>query len=233
MPMPMPTPASALPSPRFWALRAVLAGVIACGLGALLGTARYVALPGALKLDWTRMPLAIAVFVLVAGISVGLCIGGTTLLAARRGARVPGLLAAGALGGLLAGIAPGILGIAGFGSLHAPYAGTANIMSSTLLGAIAFVALWSPQLFPRPAHHAPLRHLAHAAIASIVSLGAFGMIAWSLVRTLGWVPSFDTLYDLAHAMGLVNFAMLAGALLTASGGAAIGAACGLVGRMSR
>jgi hypothetical protein len=233
MPTPTPTPAAALPSLRHWPLRAVLAGVLACGLGALLGTARYVALPGALKLDWARMPLAITAFVLVAGISVGLCIGGTTLFAARRGARVPGLLLAGALGGLLAGIAPGILGIAGFGSLDAPYAGTANIMSSTLLGAITFVALWSPQLFPRPAHQAPLRHLAHAAIASVVSLGAFGMIAWSLVHTLGWVPSFDTLFALACAMGLVPFAIVSGALLTASGGAAIGAACGLVGRMSR
>jgi hypothetical protein len=229
----MPTPATALPRPGYWPLRAVLAGVLACGLGALLGTARYVALPGALKLDWTRMPLAIAVFVLVAGISVGLCVGGTTLFAARRGARVPGLLLAGALGGALAGIAPGILGIAGFGSLHAPYAGTANIMSSSLLGAITFVALWSPQLFPRPDHHAPLRHLAHATVASVVSLGAFGMIAWSLVRTLGWVPSFDTLADMALAIGVVPFAILAGTLLSATGGAAIGAACALVGRMSR
>lgn len=237
MPMPMPTPTTAptpaVPTPCAWLLRAALSGIVAIGLGATLGTFRYVALPGAEALDWSRMPLAIAVFVLVGGVSVGVAVGGATLLAVRRGAGVPGLMAAGALGGVLGGVAPGILGIAGFGSLSAPYAGTANILGSSLLGAIAFVALWSPQLFPRHGQRSWLRHGVHAAVASVVSLGAFGMIAWSLVRTLGWVPSFHALADASLAMGLLPFAMLAGALLAAGGGAAIGAACGLVGRMSR
>jgi hypothetical protein len=229
----MPTP-SAVPVPRAWSLRAALTGVLAIALGGLLCTSRYVALPGALRLDWGlgHMPLAIALFVLVSGVCVGMGVGGATLFAARRGARVPGLLLAGALGGALAGLAPGVLGIAGFGSLDAPYAGTANILSSILLGAIAFVALWSPQLFPH--RERPLLvHLGHAAIASVISIGAFGMIAWSLVRTLGWVPSFHALADAAQAIGLVPFALLGGALLGALGGAAVGAACGLVGRMSR
>jgi len=229
----MPT-LSSVPAPRAWSLRAALAGLLAITLGALLCTSRYVALPGALELDWGlgHMPLAIALFVLIGGISVGMGIGGATLFAARRGARVPGLLLAGAIGGALAGLAPGVLGIAGFGSLHAPYAGTANILGSLLLGAITFVALWSPQLFPhreRPL----LLHLGHAAIASVISIGAFGMIAWSLVRTLGWVPSFHALADAAQVIGLLPFSLSCGALLGAIGGAAIGAACGLVGRMSR
>lgn len=229
----MPTPAAALPRP--WLLHAALAGMIGCGLGALLGTARYLALPDALGpgwSEWSRMPLAMAMFVLVSGISLGVCVGGMTSWAARRGAGIPGLMAAGAVGGVLAGVAPGILGIAGFGSLHAPYAGTANILGSSLVGAIAFVAVWSPRLFPRQ-DHSPLRHLGHAALASVISLGAFGMVAWSLVGALGWVPSFDTLADLAISIGLVPFAILGGALLGASGGAAIGAACGLVGRLGR
>lgn len=229
----MPTPVS-VPAPRAWSLRAALTGVLAIGLGALLCTSRYVALPGALELDWelARMPLAIAVFVLVSGVSLGMGLGGATLLAARRGARVPGLMLAGALGGALGGLAPGVLGIAGFGSLSAPYAGTANILGSSLLGAIAFVALWSPQLYPRRSERSLLLHLGQAAIASVVSLGAFGMIAWSLVRTLG-VPSFRALADAALLIGLLPFSLLVGALLGATGGAAIGAACGLVGRMRR
>lgn len=230
--MPTLTP-SATPTPSAWLLRAALSGIVAIGLGAALGTSRYVALPGAEQLDWTRMPLAIALFVLVGGISVGVAVGGATLVAMRRGAGVPGLMAAGALGGVFAGVAPGIVGIAGFGSLCAPYAGTANILGSSLLGVIAFVALWSPQLFPRRRDRSWVRHLAHAAVASIVSLGAFGMVAWSLLGTLGWIPTFHPLADAALALGLVPFAMLAGALLAAGGGAAIGAACGLVGRMSR
>lgn len=141
-------------------------------------------------------------------------------------------MAAGAIGGVLAGIAPGILGIAGFGSLHAPYAGTANILGSSLVGAIVFVAVWSPQLFPRR-DRSVLLHLGHATLASVISLGAFGMVAWSLVRTLGWVPSFDTLADLALSMGLLPFAIAGGVLLGAAAGAAIGAACWLVGRIGR
>lgn len=226
----MPTPEIATP-PRFWGLRAALAGVLACGLGALLCISRYLALPGAMRLDWTRMPLAIALFVLVCGVSIGVCVGGATLLASRRDAM--GLMVAGALGGALAGVAPGILGVAGFGSLDAPYAGTANILGSILLGAITLVALWSPQLFPRRGDRSLLRHLGYATVASVISLGAFGMMGWSLVSTLGWVPSFDTLADLAWSMGLVPFAIVSGVLLGAGGGAAVGAACGLVGRMSR
>lgn len=230
----MPTTAS-VPIPRAWSLRAALTGVTAIALGALLCTSRYVALPGALELDWdlARMPLAIALFVLVSGVSIGMGVGGATLLAARHGARVPGLLLAGALGGALAGLAPGVLGVAGFGSLSAPYAGTVNILSSTLLGAIAFVALWSPQLYPRHRGRSFVLHLGQAAIASVVSLGAFGMIAWSLVRTLGGVPSFHAMADAALVLGLVPFSLLVGGLLGAIGGAAIGAACGLVGRMRR
>lgn len=228
----MPTPTT-IPIPRLWLLRAALTGVLAVGLGALLCTANYVALPGALEdLDWAVMPWAIALFVLVSGVSIGAGLGGATLFAARRGAGPVGLMAAGAVGGLMAGVAPGILGIAGFGSLPAPYAGTANILGASLLGAIAFVAFWSPQLFPH--RQRPLLvHLVHAAVASVVSLGAFGMIAWSLVRTLGWVPTLDPLRHAANAVGLVSFAVGVGALLTALGGAAIGGACALVGRMSR
>ena len=153
---------------RHWGLRAAGTGLLACGLGTLLGTSRYVALPGAMRLDWSEMPFALAVFAVLAGVSAGLSIGGFTLLAARRGAGPLGLLVAGAIGGFIAGLGPGVLGIAGFGSLHAPYAGTANILSSCLLGAITFVALWSPQLFPNRKGISPLVHLAHAAIASIV-----------------------------------------------------------------
>jgi multisubunit Na+/H+ antiporter MnhF subunit len=95
------------------------------------------------------------------------------------------------------------------------------------------VALWSPQLFPRSRQRSLLLHLGQAAIASVVSLGAFGMIAWSLVGTLGFIPDFHALADASLAIGLLPFSLLVGALLGAIGGAAIGSACALVGRMSR
>ncbi|MCX4240327.1 hypothetical protein OEB96_06870 [Paraliomyxa miuraensis] len=219
--------------PRFWGLRAALAGTLACGLGALLGTSRYLALPGAMRLSWSwdHMPLAIALFVLVGGVSVGVCVGGATLLMQRRDPLR--LMGAGALGGILAGVAPGVLGVAGFGSLDAPYAGTANILGSCLVGAIAFVALWSPQLFPRRSERSLLRQLGTATVASVISLGAFGMMGWTLMRMLNVVPTLHGMTALARAMGLVPFAVVCGVVLTAVGGAAIGAACGLVGRMSR
>ena len=218
--------------PRFWGLRAALAGITACGLGALLGTSRYLALPGSARLSWSwdHMPLAITLFVLVGGISVGVCVGGATLLMQRRDPLR--LMGAGALGGILAGVAPGILGVAGFGSLDAPYAGTANILGSCLVGAIAFVALWSPQLFPGRGQRSWARQLGIATTASVISLGAFGMMGWTLMRMLDVVPTFHAMADMAMTMGLVPFAILCGVVLTATGGAAIGAACGLVGRMS-
>ncbi|MCA9711539.1 MAG: hypothetical protein KDK70_37215, partial [Myxococcales bacterium] len=90
----MPSPASCAPAHR-WGLRAILTGVIACGIAAMIGTTLYLARPGALRLDWSQMPLAIAALVLVGGISLGVCVGGGTLLAARRGAGVGGSMLAG------------------------------------------------------------------------------------------------------------------------------------------
>jgi len=228
----VPTPDSTVSTHR-WGLRAALAGVIACGIGAVVCTARYVALPGALKLDWSQMPVAIAVFVVLGGASLGLSIGGTTLLAARRGARMGGLLLAGFIGGALAGLLPGLMGIAGFGSLDAPYAGTVNILSSCLLGAIAFVTLWSPQLLGQRSSRSALRHLGRSALASVITLGAFGMMAWSLVRGLDLVPSFDTMANVAEAIGLLPFSLMVGALLGGVGGGAIGTACGLVAHLEQ
>lgn len=216
-----------------WALRAASAGLLACGLGAVIGTSRYLMLPGAERLDWSVMPLVIAAFTLITGLSMGLCLGATTRFAARRGAGLAGLMAAGAVGGVLAGIVPGILGIAGFGSLSAPYMGAANILGSILVGAIAFVSLWSPVLFPSQRPMSALRHVGHAAIASVVSLGAFGMMSWTLLRTFDLVPTFDTLADLALEIGIMPFAVVGGVLLGAAGGAAIGAACALVRRLGR
>ncbi|MCA9654311.1 MAG: hypothetical protein H6712_21500 [Myxococcales bacterium] len=216
-----------------WPIRAALAGVLACGFAATIGSSLYFALPGAERLDWTVMPVVLVLFVLVCGLSIGLCVGATTRFAARRGLGLPGLMVAGATGGVLAGIAPGILGIAGFGSLSAPYMGTANILGSVLIGVIAFVALWSPSLFPRREGSSPALHLAHAAAASIISLGAFGMVAWSLATAFDLVPNLDTFIVLAHQMGLMRLAVVGGVLVGAAGGAAVGAACGLVRRLGR
>lgn len=181
-----------------------------------------------MKLDWSQMPWALGLLAIVGGIGVGVCVGGSTLLVARRGAGIGGLTLAGALGGTIAGLAPGLLGIAGFGSLDAPYAGTANILSSILAGAIAFVALWSPQLTGHHHRQSWLGLLGRSTLASIISLGAFGMMAWSVVRGLDLVPRFETMAATANAMGLLPFSLLVGAGLGLVGGAAIGAACGLV-----
>ena len=211
-----------------WGLRATLAGLLASGLGALVGTTLYLARPGAMRLDWSQMPFAIALVVLLGGISMGICVGGGTLLAARRNANLGGFLLAGASGGLVAGLAPGILGIAGFGSLDGPYMGTANILGTVLVGAISFVALWSPQLTGRREDESLLARLGRATVASIISLGAFGMMGWTLVRTFDLIPSFDAMAAMAESMGLLTFSLMVAAMLGTVGGAAIGAACGLV-----
>lgn len=224
-----PTNAPAIASRGHWGIRAALTGVAACGAGALVGGLNYQALPGAEQLDWGRMPWAIAMFAIMSGAALGICIGGGLLVAARRQAGLLGSMLAGALGGLLAGVTPGVLGIAGFGSLSAPYAGTANILGSTLLGAIVFVALWSPQLYPR--HDRLASHVVRSTIASVISLGGFGLVAWSIALRQDLLPNFDTMVALAKCVGLLPLSIAIGAAMGAGLGSVIGAACGLVGRM--
>lgn len=213
------------PSERPWPLRAIAAGIAACAVGAGLATLVYRDLPRAAEMDWSRLAPAIALFVIVAGISIGLGLGGG-MWVARKGGRRPAarrLVVGSAIGGSVAAIAPGIYGIAGFGSLSGPYAGTANILSSTLLSAAIFVALWAPRLHEGGPRSSAAR-LGLALVASTICAASVGVLGWMLVTTLHLVPSFGAMKQAAHAIGLVPFAIATGLGIGATGGAFVGAA---------
>ena len=205
-----------------WRLRAISAGLAAALIGTTLGTAEYVRLPGAHVLDWTVMPWILIGFVGVSGVLAGLGIGGGMVVAMRSArASGPRLVFGGMLGGTLGCFVPALLGIAGFGSLHAPYAGTANIALSLVLGCAVFVALWAPAL--RTSSSRLRVVVARATIAAFVTCGAIGIAGWTLVSALGSTPTLETWRSMIDVVGPVPFS-LAGALVL---GALIGAIMGL------
>jgi hypothetical protein len=208
-----------------WPLRAITSGIAACAAGAALATIVFRDLPGAAAMDWSRLAPAIALFVLVAGISIGLGLGGGMWLARARGGTVSprGLMVGAALGGAAAAIAPGIYGIAGFGSLTGPYAGTANILASILLSASVFVALWAPAL-GRGGPRSSVARLGLALLAATICAASVGVLGWMLVTALHLVPSFASMKHTAHTVGLVPFAIVTSLGLGALGGAFVGAA---------
>jgi hypothetical protein len=90
-----------------------------------------------------------------------------------------------------------------------------------VLGCAVFVALWAPAL--GTSARRPLAGIARATIAAIVTCGAIGIAGWTLVTTLGSVPSLETWQTLIDAHGIVPF-VTAGALVV---GTLAGAIMGL------
>lgn len=227
----MPSPSSRHRFP--WIVRACAAGLGASALSAIVGTALYLQDPGSATMNWDFLAPAIVLFALVGGLSLGLGLGGGMVLARGRAhnPRAGRLVAGAAAGGLLASIAPGILGIAGFGSLHGPYLGTVNIVGCSLLCAATFVALWAPRLFD----HGPRRAAARitlASVAAIVTALSFAALAGTLIEVLDLQPSFRWLRATSRCMGLTTFAVVAGALLGTIYGAFIGAATSVYGSLA-
>ena len=216
-----------------WILRACAAGLAASAGSAMVGTALYLQDPRSAQMNWDFLAPAIGLFVFVGGLSLGLGLGGGMMaLRGRADNPAPGRLVLGAaLGGALACVAPGILGIAGFGSLHGPYLGTANIVGCSLLCATTFVALWAPRLYAHGPRSGAAR-IGLASAAAIVAALSFAALAGTLVSVLDLEPSFGWLRTTARGMGLTTFAVVTGALLGAVYGAFIGAATSVYGSLA-
>jgi hypothetical protein len=214
--------------------RAVAAGLAAASLGTGLATFHYAALPGAAELDWGWLALAIAGFTVFAGSLAGLGLGLATAWAVRTagGPKKVGasrLVLAGAAGGIFGMMGPAIFGIAGFGSLDAPYAGTANLVFCMLVASTTFVSLWAPVLW-RSAGARRIswaEHLGLSALSASLAIASLGILGATLCTSLGWVPSFDWLFDTAMCIGLVPLAAAASVTIAVVLGAAMGFACWL------
>ncbi len=214
--------------------RAVAAGLAAVALGVGLATFQYAALPGAAELDWGWLGLAVVGYTLFTGSLAGLGIGLATAWAVR-GAGGPRrtsalrLVLAGALGGILGMMAPGIFGIAGFGSLEAPYAGTANLVFSMLVASTTFVALWAPVLWRQPGARriSWAEHLGLSALSASLAIASIGILGATLCSSMGFAPDLEWFLEAAMCMGLVPMAVVASSILAVTLGAAMGFACWL------
>jgi hypothetical protein len=211
-----------------WILRSMWAGTAAALLGVGLGTLQYRELPGAGRMDWSVMGWVLLGYALLVGVSSGLGIGAATSLAVRTGGgpRKVGmfrLMAMGAVGGVVGCFVPAWVGIAGFGSLHAPYAGTGNLVFCTLVTATTFVALWAPVLAgAQVARMGRATHFGVAALASSLAIASLGIMGTTLALALGLVPSCRQIFALSRAIGLESLAAYA----SIAGGALVGAAAG-------
>jgi hypothetical protein len=208
-----------------WVLPALAAGLVSTTLGAALGASQYFALPGAMRIDWTLMLPILVAYAGVTGVLAGLGLGGGMVIAAGgrgRGAAI-GRLLGGAVAGAVVGLTlPAVAGIAGFGSVDGPYAGTGNILLSTLVSATAFVGLWAPHLDTQPGRLRPLPRLGLSALSSLIAAATVGTLLWIAHQQLGIVPTFDWMADTAERWGLVPFAAVAGVLVSVAIGLFLG-----------
>lgn len=216
-----------------WILRSAWAGTAAAMFGVALGTLNYQALPGAARMDWSCMGLVLFGYALLTGVCSGLGIGAGTVIAVRTGGgprKVGALRLASfaAFGGVAGCVVPATVGIAGFGSLDAPYAGTANLVFCTLVVCTTFVTLWAPTLWGRG--HGRLgrgTHMGIAAMASGLAVASVGIFAATLVSALGLVPSADQIFAMAFEFGLLELAAASSLVIGAGIGATAGFACWL------
>jgi hypothetical protein len=214
--------------------RAAAAGCVASVLGVALGTMHYAQLAGTESLCWSVLGAALVLFALASGIMGGLGLGAATAIAVRSAGGVrrvgPGrMIAAGTIGGLAGLVVPGIVGIAGFGSLPAPYAGTGNLVFCLLVASTAFVSLWAPVLWRIDAAR-PIawgEHFGLSALAASLAIASIGILVATLCAALGMVPTIDWLAAVALAIGLLPLAALASGVLAILLGSAMGFACWL------
>jgi len=201
-------------------------------LGVGIGTLQYRAIPGTAAMDWSSMALALVGFAVLTGVCSGVGIGAGTVAATRMapGGAQPGAVRLAAMGGLggIAGCAlPAFVGIAGFGSLQAPYVGTGNLVFCVLLVCTAFVALWAPVLRGEFGRLGRATHFGIAAMSSSVAVASLGILGVSVASALELVPSAEQILALAHRVGVQSLAASACVAIGAAAGATAGFACWL------
>lgn len=184
-------------------------------MGGGICTTLYLQLPGAERLDWSVHFGHIGAYILFTGLCVGTAIGaGMAWAVGRRGARQGaslGRLVLGAtLGTLVGGIIPAVVGIAYFGSLCAPYAGTANLLLSILAAATTYVVLWAPVLDDRAAALPRPHRIGIASLSATLAATSMAALGWTLATVLDVLPSLSWMQHTAREIGLVPFAAWAG-----------------------
>ncbi|MCB9704116.1 MAG: hypothetical protein H6711_19665 [Myxococcales bacterium] len=234
MPAASPRLTSSLPLP--WARAALGGGLVAGALGTLtIALGYYARFPKAPPIGtWGESAATIALVGLLSGAALGLGIGGGVVVGRRRGGRGVAEVVGGALGGALSGILPSLIGVLGFGSLAAPYAGTDLAAIGVLVAAIVLGALLSTPAasdqespLPRPST------LAASLLASALVIIPFGLTIAGLVGVALPLEVIRGLLDVfgedsrsAFALGALSVGLAAvfGALVGAFVGLSVGLA---------
>lgn len=224
------------PRARPWVPRlaaAARAGVRAGLLPAAVVFALYFAAHRHLPLPWAKIASVLAAYGPAVGVSLAVLTELFVMLfdRAARGRRwlapIANPVTAGALGGALAGIAPGAIGVTVFGSYRGPYAGTALIAGALIAGSMLVAVPLA-----RRARRERWPHLAHdhrviataAALATLILCAVAAVIAPILVH--------DAFARTLHGT-LAETGPTAGALCGAIGGAIVGLFAGLVIALGR
>ena len=175
-----------------WPVAAMLGGLAAAAIGSLLLALAYYARFPDIGPDWSwgLWAASIAIIGPLTGAMWGLGVCGGIVSADRLAARgwskrVANPLVGGALGGVVGGVIPSVIGIVGYGSLHAPYAGTTSIAFSVLVAIILFATFGS---MPRSVADEQLipakKAFAASLLASVLVVVPFGMVVAGTVATL-------------------------------------------------
>ncbi len=209
-----------------WVVRSLLAGLLAAGVAVSIGWGNYFGLRGAMTIDWTLMFPIVLAYGGFTGVLAGLGLGGGMTIATRRAGPRVGLvrLMSGAvLGAVLGCWGPALVGIVGFGSLHAPYAGTGNILFCILVAATVFLAAFAPSLLPDQ-KLGLLGRLGVSAVAAGIASATLGTLGWLFVTQLDLLPSFPEMAWRVEQVGLVRFGVGAATVLGVGVGVFIGLA---------
>jgi hypothetical protein len=213
-------------------------GLVAGTLPAAAVFAIYFAFNHHLAMPWIRIASWVAVYGPVVGVLLACSVQVLVLGFDRAGAVVPPLrvianpVSAGCLGGALAGVLPGAVGVVVFGSYHGPFVGTSLIACGVIAGAVMVAA---------PLARRARRARIHAAGGRERPGGDRGVIAAAtVIATLILVAVAVVIAPIlvdgafAEARGaLATRGAAVGALVGAIGGGVVGVFIGLVIALGR
>ncbi|HEU0030639.1 MAG TPA: hypothetical protein VFQ53_08400 [Kofleriaceae bacterium] len=211
--------------------RAVLAIGVRAGLvPSLIVFALYFLTNRDAELPWVRVATLVAAY----GPAVGVLLAGSIALVVAVTDRIARLghglvvianpITAGAVAGLVAGIAPGAIGVSMFGAYHGPFVGTALIAFGMIAGSVLVAAPLALRARRARASVADKRAVALATVFATLILCAVAAVLAPVI--------VGNAFEEARG-GLDEYGAIVGAVAGAAGGAVIGVFIGLVIALGR
>jgi hypothetical protein len=217
-----------------WPAVAALAGAAAGSIAALsLACSYYLRFPDVGGgWSWSLWVTSIAIMAPVSAAVWGVAACGGLAIGRGRGRPLLGAILGGAIGGLF----PSLVATVGYGSLHAPYAGTGPIAFSVLLGIYLFASLGSlPAASGERSALPRAKTLFASALASLAVAMPFGLAVATLVAHVFPEPVVRAVVATLGESGCDDsptvLAMM-GVLVAGTAGAALGAYLGLTARLA-